>query len=277
MREMKESGVEWIGEVPKEWDVVKLKNVLFSLISGSTPDSGNNDYYCNFEDGIPWISIADMSGEELIFSTKKSVTPEAIKSKNLTVLPIGTLIYSIYASLGNVSELKIDATTNQAILGFVLNEFKVNKQFLKSWMKAIKPYLDLYMNSNTQNNLNANSVRNLPLCLPSYITQQKIALYLDSKNIHIDSIIEKTKQSIEEYKKYKLSLITEAVTKGLDKKVKMKDSGVEWIGEIPEHWDVVSIGKVFNFIGGFAFNSDDFSNENTKNQVLRIGNIKNEM
>ena len=121
MREMKDSGIEWIGHIPTQWEVKKLKNVIQNLISGATPDSSISDYYCDFECGTPWVSIADMSSCDTVVRTSKSLTKEGVKSKNLTVLPSGTLLYSIYASLGNVSELNIEATTNQAILGIILN------------------------------------------------------------------------------------------------------------------------------------------------------------
>lgn len=81
---------------------------------------------------------------------------------------------------------------------------------------------------------------------------------------------------ISELQAYKQSVITEAVTKGLDPNAKMKDSGVEWIGEIPEGWKIVKINRIFWFIGGFAFNSDKYAKDTTPHQVVRIGNVKND-
>lgn len=80
--------------------------------------------------------------------------------------------------------------------------------------------------------------------------QQKIAAFLDEKTAQIDSIIENTKQSIVELKKYKQALITETVTKGLNPNVKMKDSGIEWFGMIPEHWELSKLGKIYDVILG---------------------------
>ena len=248
-RKMKDSGVEWIGEIPEAWEVTKVKNAITSLLSGSTPDSNNEDYYCDYATGIPWITISDMSNMDYISHTKKTITMEAFESNNLSLLPIGTLIYSIYASLGNVSELSIDATTNQAILGMIIDEKKIYKKYLKFWLKSTQANISYYMNSNTQNNLNANIVKNLPLVFPCIDIQQKIATYLDQKVAEIDNIISKTQASIEEYKRYKQSIITEAVTKGLDPNVPMKDSGIEWIGEIPEHWEVKRVKHSTSVIG----------------------------
>lgn len=265
---MKDSGIEWIGEIPEDWDLKKLKNVVRSLVSGATPDSSNDNYYCDFEQGTPWISIGDMSNKDYIKVTKKSVTQEGIMAKNLSILPVGTLIYSIYASLGNVSELEVEATTNQAILGLKIYEEKVSKNYLKYWLKSIKLNLDYYMTSNTQNNLNSYTVMNLPLVYPVYELQEQIAKFLDHKVSQIDSIIHLTKQSIEEYKKYKQSLITKVVTKGLDPNVKMKDSGIEWIDEIPEHWEVGLLGQVFHQVKNKNINLEE-----TNLLSLSYGNV----
>lgn len=89
---------------------------------------------------------------------------------------------------------------------------------------------------------------NINFPVPLLKEQQNIANYLDEKCYQVESIIEKSKQAIEEYKKYKESLITETVTKGLDKNVPMKDSGVEWIGEVPEGWDTIKLKYVFEIV-----------------------------
>jgi len=244
-REMKESGVEWIGEIPSTWFSTKLKSVIEKLYSGGTPDSGNEDYYCEFgeEGSIPWVSISDMSTVKEVRSTKKSLTSKGLKSKNLTIIPSETLIYSIYATLGKVTELKTEAVVNQAILGLQINNDKIEKEFLKYWLIFVENYLELFSTSNTQNNLNANKVLNLNLLLPKQSEQVMIVNLLRKKVSSIDSIIEKTKSTIADYKLLKQSIITEAVTKGLNKNVEMKDSGIEWIAEMPKCWDILR-GKV---------------------------------
>ena len=111
---------------------------------------------------------------------------------------------------------------------------------------------------------------------PPLLEQQAIADYLDRKSELIDSMIEKQKMVIEKLKLYKQSIITEAVTKGLDPSVTMKPSGIEWIGDIPESWKVTKISRIFKFLGGFAFKSEKYVSE-SNNQIIRLGNVKNDL
>ena len=241
-REMKDSGVEWIREIPKGWEIVKNKYLLKEIYSGGTPTSGNPNFYD--ENGIPFVSIGDMKLNNKIYETKRKLTIAGIKDKNLRILNEDTILYSIYATIGNVSQLGVKATISQALLALILNEEKYRKNFYKYNLIALKNFALSLSNGNTQNNLNAEIVKNFFLVLASLEEQEKIANYLDKKIADIDLIIEKTKTTIEDYKKYKQSIITEAVTKGLNSNVEMKDSGIEWIGQIPKYWEVAKLKQI---------------------------------
>ena len=246
MREMKDSGIAWIGEIPVDWKVIKNKYLLSLLYSGGTPSVSNNEFYC-FEGGTPFVSISDMSTVDYVLSTQKRLTDSGLKDKNLKILPIGTILYSIYATVGAVSELKIAAAISQAMLALQVNS-KVDKSFYKYNLAAMKDYIFSNTNGNTQFNLNAEKVKNFYFVLPDIGTQHRIADYLDRKCSQIDGIITRQQEVIEKLKAYKLSVITEAVTKGLNSDVPMKDSGVEWIGEIPEHWKMVRLKFLLSHI-----------------------------
>jgi type I restriction enzyme S subunit len=233
-REMKDSGIEWIGKIPKDWEIAKNKYLLKEIYSGGTPTSGNPNFYD--ENGIPFVSIGDMKLNNKIYETKRKLTVAGIKDKNLRILNEDTILYSIYATIGNVSQLGVKSTISQALLALILNEEKYRKNFYKYNLIALKNFALSLSNGNTQNNLNAEIVKNFFLVLASLEEQEKIANYLDKKVVDIDLIIEKTKATIEDYKKYKQSIITEAVTKGLNPNVEMKDSEIEWIGQIPKQW-----------------------------------------
>ena len=116
---------------------------------------------------------------------------------------------------------------------------------------------------------------NFSLSQPSFTEQQSIATYLDKKCGEIDELITLQEEMITKLQSYKQSVITEAVTKGLDKNVPLKDSGIEWIGEIPEHWDTYKLKRCSKFINGYAFNSNHF-NKDKGIHVIRIGDILNE-
>lgn len=114
MREMKDSGVQWIGEMPSDWMTMRVKNVASKMQSGGTPDSSNDGFYVEKENGIPWVTIADMSTVSYVTDTGKYISEEAQKSKNLIIFQPGTILYAMYASVGKVAELSIPATINQA-------------------------------------------------------------------------------------------------------------------------------------------------------------------
>lgn len=244
--EYKDSGVEWIGEIPLSWGIFKLKHVINEFISGGTPNSDNEKFWVqDKEDGIPWVAIGDMTNNEVVVDTKKKITLDGLANKKLRILKSGTLIYSIFASLGKVSLLGIDATTNQAILGLITNE-KIDGTFLKYYLRYLEQPIIALSNANTQNNLNSTIVRNIEFSLPKdYNNQKNIASFLNKKTSEIDLTIEKDTRLIELLKEKRTALINYVVTKGLDPTVKMKNSGAEWIGEIPGHWKVKKAKQMF--------------------------------
>ena len=238
MRKMKDSGIVWIGEIPEEWEIVKNKYLLDRMYSGGTPTASNERYYSDV--GTPFVSIADMSSTDYVSSTKKCVSADGIKDKNLEILPKGTILYSIYATIGAVSELDIDATINQAILALILKP-GFDKRYYKYCLSAMRNYIYFNANGNTQFNLNADKVWNYVFVRPPYAIQKEIANSLDAECARIDAVIEQTRASIEEYKKLKQAVITQAVTKGIRPNRPMKDSGVDWIGKVPCDWQVTKL------------------------------------
>lgn len=242
MREMKDSGIKWIGVIPSAWRTARVKNVAETMQSGGTPDSSNDTFYVDIEGGIPWVAIADMSTTPYVKDTNKHISEEGRKSKNLIVFEPGTILYAMYASVGKVSELAVPATINQALLAIVLNS-SIDVSFFKYALNAWEPYIISESNGTTQFNLNANKVANLCFPMPNRLEQESIVRYLDTKCAQVDTLIANVQAQIEKLKAYKQSLITEVVTKGLDHTVLMKDSGVAWIGEIPAHWEIKR-GKV---------------------------------
>ena len=252
---MKNSGVEWIGEIPDGWEVKKLKYICDPLASGGTPDSNNDQYYC--ENGTNWVAINDMSLVDYVENTAKHITNLAINEKKLKIYPKGTIIYSIYATLGHVAELSKPACINQALLALSIKDKSFNKSYFKYSLNAMKEYVLAFSSGNTQFNLNAQKVRNFTLLTPSFETQQRIASYLDKKCNKIEETIQNQQQVIEKLKAYKQSLITEAVTgkvKIENGKIKgtyesYKESGVKWIGKIPSEWEVEKSNYIFKKIG----------------------------
>ena len=239
-REMRHSGIEWIGEIPKEWRIGKVKN-YYSLQTGFTPDTKNELYYD--DNGLPWVNISDIGDSHYINTTKKRISQYYISKYNPTIVPKGSLLYSFKLSVGTVAIAGIDLYTNEAIASFLQGEnVNLNYLFYSSQVCIIHNANENIYGAKL---LNQDLINNATILFPSLPEQQKIANYLDKVCGEVDEMIALQEQMIEELKAYKQSVITEAVTKGLNPDVPMRDSGIDWIGEIPEHWEVRRIGRLF--------------------------------
>ena len=256
--EYKDSGIAWLGEIPSHWNLKRLKNAVARLESGGTPESDNVTYWTDEEHGIPWVAISDMTRDFHLNVTAKRITEEGRMSKRLRILPAGTLLYSMYASLGRVALLETAAVINQAILGVVPRRSEALRGYLRWWFEFMQVHVQMLSSSNTQDNLSAERVRNMPVVLPIAIEEQRtIAAFLDREMAKIDRLVERKERLIELLQEKRTALITRAVTRGLDPNAPMKDSGVEWLGEIPAHWHIapvyahyeVALGKMLDAKG----------------------------
>lgn len=236
----KDSGVEWIGDIPEHWEVKRLRNVLSGVYSGGTPTSDNNEFYS--DDGVFWVNISDITRCPHVMTTSKRLSPSGVLNKKLKVLPIGTILLTMYASLGKPAKLCVAATISQAILALFLKP-NVFDDYLIFFLEHSQSYLALYSTANTQANLSAERVCKLPLVLPEFEEQKLIASFLYRETGKIDTLVEQQQQLITLLKEKRQSLISHIVTKGLNPNVRMKDSGVEWIGDIPEHWEVKALSQ----------------------------------
>ena len=255
----KDSGIEWIGVIPENWNKTYLKYCMSKIYGGGTPTTSEETYWSENEADIPWVAISDISScDKELYLTKKKITEEGRKSKNLEIIPKGTLLLSIFASLGKTVRLGIDSTVNQAILGLEPNE-KLHPKFLEFLLVDIERYISQFSTSSTQENLNLNKIKNLFFYIPNSIEEQtKIINYLDQKTTQIDHLISKKEQFIQLLEEERVAVINQAVTKGLDPNVSMKDSGIEWLGEIPEHWEVKKLRFIGNCQNGISAGAEYF-------------------
>ena len=235
---MKDSGIEWIGEIPEGWKVAKIKHTVSSVtdIDHFMPDS--------VEAGIPYLMIGDL--KELASSidwnsTKKISLEDYAKLSAKSHPQKGDIIFARYASIGTTCyiDVSLNFLVSYACLTIRPNNLILGK-FLCYYLKSPSFAEDILRktNSNTQGNVGKESLINATIILPPINEQEKIVDILDSECSRIDAMLAKTRSSIEEYKKLKQAVITQAVTKGVRGEREMKDSGVEWIGEIPAEWSV---------------------------------------
>lgn len=237
----KDSGIAWIGEIPEHWEVIKTKNV-FNIISGATPKTDNIAYW----DGeITWITPADYKTEDIIIkSGKRNITTEGLNSCGTSIVPQGSIIFSKRAPIGLVAINAVPLCTNQGCISCIPKPY-VNTKYFYYLMSVLTEWFELFGSGTTFKELSTNNFANFSLSKPSFTEQQSIATYLDQKCGEIDELITLQEEMITKLQSYKQSVITEAVTKGLDKNVPLKDSGIEWIGEIPEHWEIRKLKNIF--------------------------------
>ncbi len=239
-REMRDSGIEWIGDIPKEWKIGKVKN-FYSLQTGFTPDTKNELYYD--ENGALWVNISDIGNSHSINDTKKRISDLYLTQFKPKIVPKGSLLYSFKLSVGAVAIAGENLYTNEAIAAFLQKE-GVNLAFL-FYSSQVCIIFNANENIYGAKLLNQDLINNATIIFPPLSEQQKIADYLDKVCGEVDELVALQEKMIEELKAYKQSVIKEAVTKGLNPNVPMKDSGINWIGEIPEHWKQHQFRRLF--------------------------------
>ena len=245
-RKMKDSGIEWIGKIPEGWEITKIKHIVSSVtdIDHFMPDSA--------EFGIPYLMIGDLKdlSSSIDWDSSKKISIEDYKKLSIKSRPqIGDIIFARYASIGTTCYIDTDRDflVSYACLTIHPSDLIIGK-FLSYYLKSSSFAEDVLRrtNSNTQGNVGKDSLVNATIVLPSIIEQTQIVNFLDAKCSDINAMLSKTRSSIEEYKKLKQAVITQAVTKGVRGEREMKDSGVEWISEIPANWTVKRGKQLFS-------------------------------
>ena len=241
---MKPSGIEWIGDIPDDWEVRKITTLLDNIGSGTTPPN-NTDFY---ENGIiPWLNTGDLT-DNYVDLIENKITEYALNQYSaLKIFPKDSVVIAMYgATIGKLGILRESASTNQACCVMQCND-NLYFKFLFYSLYGYREYILTLSYGSGQPNISQKIIKDLRLPTPPLKTQQIIADYLDEKCGEIDATIAKQKESIEKLKAYKQSLISETVTKGLDKSAPLKPSGIDYLGDIPSHWEIRKLKYVANF------------------------------
>ena len=224
---MKESGIEWIGEIPEDWELKRLKYTSEIRSENVFFDPNNNSY-------IGLENIKSYSNKLI------ETTTEYTKSFQSRCFKNDVMFSKLRPYLAKVLISPIDGYCTGELLQFY--NFKGSKKYL--YYSLLNPeFIDVVKASTYGAKMpraNTDFIFNQYIPIPSLDAQKRIADFLDNKCAKIDSLINKIKKQIETLEQYKKSVITEAVTKGINPDVKMKDSGIEWIGKIPMHWEVAN-------------------------------------
>jgi type I restriction enzyme S subunit len=246
----KDSGTEWLGEVPAHWDVTLLKRA-FKVQLGKMLQTAPTHSQDTLE---PYLRAANIfwNGVDLNYVNEMWFSPH---EKEQYVLKAGDLLISEGGDVGRSAIWKgeIDYCYIQNAINRVRSRGVHLTQFLYYWIYSLKHsgYIDMLCNKATIAHFTAEKVERVNVILPPLPEQRAIAAFLDRETGRIDTLIAKKERQIELLQEKRAALISHAVTKGLDPDVKMKDSGVEWLGEVPEHWEVTPLRGVLNQRGEY--------------------------
>ena len=241
----KDSGIEWLGEVPEHWGKSRLR-WLSQIYSGGTPDKMNQDYWT--AGTIPWLNSGAVN-QGIITEPSDFITQEAFENSSTKWIKPDSLVIALAGqgkTKGMVAQLAIEATCNQS-LAAITPENEISPRFLFWWLSSNYQNIRNLSGGDLRDGLNLDLIGDIQCPLPEIQEQRFIANFLDQETSRIDTLISEKERLISLLQEYRQALISHAVTKGLDPKVKMKDSGVEWLGEVPEHWEMKRLRFVAKF------------------------------
>ena len=256
--------------MPSHWEVMKTSLAFHGIGSGTTPSTSKKEFYDD-NDGYYWLQTGDLN-DGLINDTSKKITKLAISQCNLKFYPIDSIVIAMYgATIGKVGILGIKTATNQACCVLPANK-NMNFKFAFYEFLACKPALLVSAIGGGQPNISQDVIRKQKIAIPPLLEQNIIATYLDKKCSEIDNVISAQQKRIALLQELKQSVITHAVTKGLNPNVEMDATEEDWINRLPASWGKAKLKYYIHLVNGRAYSQPELLSEG-KYKVLRVGNF----
>ncbi len=242
----KDSRIEWLGKVPEGWETLKLKYVS-DVIMGQSPSS---DDYSDDSEMLPFLQgNAD-------FTARYPIPRVYCDSANKRI-PKGSILVSVRAPVGALNEADQNYGIGRGLCALIPKTDLI-KEYTWYQLHVTRMELDSLATGSTYDAVSVDEIADITVLVPQIETQQAIASFLNRETARIDALIQKKERMIELLKGKRIALITQAVTKGLDPNVPMKDSGIDWLGEVPEHWEVKRFDYVCILQRGFDLPHESF-------------------
>ena len=245
----KASGVEWLPELPDSWDLVALR-WLSKRYSGGTPDKGNSAFWD--EGDIPWLNSGAVN-DGLITEPSAHITREGFLGSSAKWIPNGALVMALAGqgkTKGMIAQLGIESTCNQSMAAIIPTQ-RIQSRYLYWWLAANYSNIRNMAGGEARDGLNLDLLGGIPCPVPNDKEQVAITDFLDRETAKIDTLVAKKRPLIERLKEKRSALISRTVTRGLppdaarkagiDPQPKLKPSGIEWLGAVPEHWEIKAI------------------------------------
>ena len=236
MREMKDSGVEWIGAIPQAWGMNTVAQIFLQVKCKNTGLQEKN-----------LLSLSYGKVKRKNIDTVEGLLPESFDGYN--IIEKDDIVLRLTDLQNDHTSLRVGLTEERGIITSAYLTIRNRSNFCPKYLYYYLHSFDIAkgfygMGAGVRQGLNWDGVKWLKILAPSVPEQERIAAFLDAQCAEIDAVLKKTRASIEEYKKLKQAVITQAVTKGVRGDRPMKDSGIEWIGEIPAEWDVIRVKQL---------------------------------
>ena len=258
------SGVDWLGDVPSHWAAIQLRRT-FDIVNGGTPPVSNEDCW---DGDTAWLTPDDLgrNNRKFIGQGQRNITSEGIRTSSARLSPAHSVLLSTRAPIGHLAITEVPAASNQGCRTLVPLG-PAQSEFAYYALLASRDVLQAAGKGSTFMELSASDLAAHRLPSPPVDEQRSINAYLDRETARIDKLFSMQASLIERLDEYRAALITRVVTNGLppeaaeaaglDPAPKLKDSGVEWLGEVPEHWEIVRLGRALLLQRGLDLPGDE--------------------
>src|SRR5680860_450401 len=244
---MKNSGVPWLGEVPEHWEVRRLKQAFTRIVGGSTPSSAESSFW---DGDVVWATPADVSKNSRLRDSLRRITRDGLRLCSSELVPAGSLVVTSRAPVGNVAIAETELCTNQGCKALVATPAVVHSVFGYHVLTMLKDELRSLGSGTTFTEVSTSRIGTVSMPVPPLPEQAAIVRFLDHADRRIRRYIRAKQKLIKLLEEQKQAIIHRAVTRGLDPNVRLKPSGVPWLGEVPEHWEVRKLKYAVTFSGG---------------------------
>jgi type I restriction enzyme S subunit len=273
--EYKESGIEWLGKVPEHWEIKSIRYILNAIgdVDHRMPESSEN--------GVPYLMTGDLTdflSNVRLAECKQVSRHDFVELSRKIKTSKGDVVMARYATIGTVMyiDIDIDILVSYSCVTLKTNPSQMSGMYLFQYIKSESFYngIQNQINTNTQGNVGIRDLQVLKIAVPPIKEQNAIVEFLTDETAKIDLLIQEQERLIELLKEKRQAVISHAVTKGLDPTVKMKDSGIEWLGEVPEHWEILKLRHITKIINsGVSVNSVDVPAQDNEIGVLKTSAV----
>ena len=259
-------------QLPAGWDIKPTKHV-FSILNGATPSSSERSFW---DGDIYWATPEDIGSLQgrALKNTKRTITRDGYNNSGTQIAPEGSIVLTTRAPVGNLALTEIPLCTNQGCKTLVPKSAFFNTNYFYYQLLSRKEELCSLATGTTFQELGTDALRAFEIWLPSASEQHAIATYLDNETTKIDALIAEKERLLSLLAEKRRALITQAVTRGLNPDAPMRDSGVEWLGEIPGHWEISKLKMLGRVRTGIPKGRNLGNRETVTLPYLRVANVQ---